>query len=61
MTPFEKLATVTQVQQFLRPGVTLNSLRRQAASISDNDAAARLNHARSQLFLSIHKRPRNAA
>ncbi len=61
MTPFEKLATVTQVQQFLRPGVTLNSLRRQATSISDNDAAARLNHARSQLFLSIHKRPRNAA
>jgi transposase InsO family protein len=61
MTPFEKLATLEKVQQFLRPGITLQSLRRQAASISDNDAVARLNQARSQLFLSIHKRSRNAA
>jgi hypothetical protein len=29
--------------------------------MSDNDAAARLNEARTQLFLSIHKRSRNAA
>lgn len=61
MTPFEKLATLDQVQQHLRPGFTLETLRRQAASISDNDAAAGLNEARSQLFLSIHKRSRNAA
>lgn len=61
MTPFEKLATLDNVQQHLRPGVTLETLRRQAASMSDNDAAARLNEARSQLFLSIHKRSRHAA
>jgi len=61
MTPFEKLATLNQVQQHLRPGVTFETLRRQAASMSDNDAAARLNEARSQLFLSIHQRSRNAA
>ena len=61
MTPFEKLATLERVPQFLRPGVTLASLRRQAASMSDNEAAARLNKARSHLFLSIHKRSRNAA
>jgi transposase InsO family protein len=61
MTPFEKLATLGRLQQFLRPGVTLQSLRRQAASMSDNDAATRLNEARNQLFLSIHKRSRNAA
>ena len=61
MTPFEKLAIVTNVRQFLRPGVTLSTLRRQAASISDNEAAAQLNQARSQLFLSIYKRSRNAA
>lgn len=61
VTPFEKLAAIPKVEPFLRPGVTLDSLRRQAASISDNDAAARLNHARSQLFISIHKRPRTAA
>ena len=61
MTPFEKLATLDTVQQFLRRGVTLESLRRQAASMSDNDAATRLNEARTQLFISIHKRSRNAA
>jgi transposase InsO family protein len=61
MTPFEKLATLQQVQQFLRSGVTLETLRRQAASMSDNAAAARLNQARTQLLLSIHKRSRNAA
>jgi transposase InsO family protein len=61
MTPFEKLATLDHVQQHLHPRVTLETLRRQAASMSDNDAAARLNEARSQLFLSIHKRSRNAA
>lgn len=61
MTPFEKLATLDDVQQFLRRGVSLESLRRQAASMSDNDAATRLNEARTQLFISIHKRSRNAA
>ena len=61
MTPFEKLATLDNVQQFLRRAVTLESLHAQAAGMSDNDAAARLNEARSQLFISIHKRSRNAA
>ena len=59
MTPFEKLAALEQVESHLRPGITLDTLRRQAASISDNDAAARLNEARNKLFLSIHKRSRN--
>ena len=61
MTPLEKLATIPKVHRFLRPGITLTSLRRQAAAISDNEAATRLNEARSQLFLSIYKRSRNAA
>ena len=61
MTPFEKLTTLDKVQQQLRPGITLETLHRQAASISDNDAAARLNEARNHLFLSIRKRSRNAA
>jgi len=34
MTPFEKLATLDNVHQFLRRGVTLESLRRQAARMS---------------------------
>jgi hypothetical protein len=61
MTPFEKLATGAEVQRFLRRGVTLESLRSQAASMSENEAAARLNEARRQLFTFIHQRSRNAA
>ena len=61
MTPFEKLATRDNMQQFLRPGITLTSLRRQPNNRPDKDDAARLNEARSQLFLCIHKRSRNAA
>jgi transposase InsO family protein len=61
MTPFEKLTTVVEVHRFLRCGITLAALRRQAARMSDNEAASRLNAARTQLFLSIHKRSRNAA
>jgi len=61
MTPFEKLASLDDVHQFLRLGVTLQALRRRAASRSDNEAAAQLNAARSRLFLSINKRSRNAA
>jgi transposase InsO family protein len=61
MTPFEKLTTVAKVPRFWRCGITLAALRHQAAGMSDNEAAARLNEARTQLFLSIHKRSRNAA
>ncbi|HEX8009522.1 MAG TPA: integrase, partial [Casimicrobiaceae bacterium] len=61
MTPLEKQATIPKVQRFLRRGISLASLRRHAAALSDNEAAARLNEARSQLFLSIHKRSRNVA
>jgi transposase InsO family protein len=61
MTPLEKLASLPKVKRFLQPGITLAELHRQAATISDNEAAKRLNHARSQLFLSIHKRSKTAA
>lgn len=60
-TPFEKLASVPDVAEFLRPGVTLDALRATATAMSDNAAAEQMNQARSQLFLSINKRSRNAA
>ena len=61
MTPLEKLASIEALQDFLQPGITLEALRAQAAQVSDNAAAARLNQARQQLFLSIHQRSRRAA
>lgn len=61
MTPLEKLLALDQPQRFLKDGVTLEGLRAQARSQADNEAAARLNQARDQLFLFIHKRSRNVA
>lgn len=61
MTPLEKLASLPKVERFLKPGVTLDALWKQARAMSDNEAAERLNRARSQLFQSINKRSRKAA
>jgi transposase InsO family protein len=61
MTPLEKFAGIEKPERFLKPGITLAALHREAASVSDNAAAAALNQARQRLFHSIHKRSRSAA
>ncbi len=60
-TPFEKLASLPDAAEFLRPGITLETLRATAAAMSDNRAAERMNRARQEMFLSIHHRSRKAA
>jgi hypothetical protein len=60
-TPFEKLASLPDVNAYLRPDVTLASLRATATAMTDNAAAEQMNQARQQLFLSINKRSRKAA
>ena len=61
MTPLEKLASLPKVENFLKPGVTLDALREKARAMSDNEAAKRLNTARSRLFQSIYTRSRKTA
>lgn len=61
MTPLEKLASVPDAGDFLKPGVTLDALREKARTMSDNEAAERLNKARNRLFQSISKRSRKTA
>ena len=61
MTPLEKLASLHQPERFLKPGITLASLQREAQSISDNEAAKRLNQARTALFQSLNRRLKHAA
>ncbi|MBK7234297.1 MAG: integrase [Sterolibacteriaceae bacterium] len=61
MTPFEKLASLANMAAFLRPGVTIESLRANATALSDNQAAEQMNQARQKLFLLINKRSRTAA
>jgi hypothetical protein len=50
MTPYEKLKSLPQAAQFLNPGITFAHLDTLAASISDNEAAEKLNEARTRLF-----------
>ena len=56
MTPYEKLKSLTNAKQFLRSGTTFQSLDDIAYSISDNEAAKRLQEARRQLFKTIDER-----
>lgn len=56
MTPYEKLKSLPNAGQFLKPGVSFQSLDDIAYAISDNEAAERLQEARSQLFESIDER-----
>ena len=50
MTPFEKLKSLTDVEQYLRPDVTLRDLEDQASAMSDLEAVRTLNRARAKLF-----------
>ena len=61
MTPYEKLKSLDDAEQFLKPGITFAQLDVQANAMSDNDAAQRLNDARALLFKTIFNRSRKAA
>lgn len=56
MTPLDKLASLPQALQNLRPTVPLHTLQAQARSISDLHAALRVNEARQALFKTIQRR-----
>ena len=53
MTPYDKLKSLPNAKQFLKPNITLKILDDFAYNISDNDAALKLKNAKSKLFKSI--------
>ena len=55
MTPLEKLKSLPNVEQYLKPGVTLAALEREAGSRTDLEAAQDLTRARVRLFELIHR------
>lgn len=55
MTPFEKLKSLPDVEQYLKPEITLETLDEYALEMSDNEAAERLQIARQELFCLILK------
>jgi transposase InsO family protein len=61
MTPYEKLKSLPAAARHLKPGVTFNDLDQLATAITDNEAARRLNEARTKLFQSINRRSKHAA
>ena len=60
-TPYEKLRSLPNAGQHLKPDVTVEQLDAIALRISDNEAALALNHARSTLFQSISAASRKQA
>jgi hypothetical protein len=61
MTPYEKLKSLPLAEQFLKPGFSFQQLDAQATAMSDNDAAQRMNQARTLLFKTIFNRSKTAA
>ena len=61
MTPYEKLKSLHNADQFLKPAIIFEQLDAQAIAMSDNDAAQRLNDARAILFRTILNRSKTAA
>jgi hypothetical protein len=61
MTPYEKLKSLPNAEQYLKPGLCFQDLNALAAAISDNDSAQRLNEARARLFRSFSNRSKSAA
>jgi transposase InsO family protein len=60
-TPYEKLKSLPEAAQYLKPGITFKDLDAIAYAISDNEAARRLNEARATLFRSINQAQQPAA
>lgn len=53
MTPYDKLKSLDNAEQYLKPGVSFLTLDVIALRVSDNEAAAQLQAARKQLFKTI--------
>ena len=56
MTPYEKLKSLPDADQYLKPGITFEILDAITYRQSDNEAADELQKARRQLFKTIHER-----
>jgi transposase InsO family protein len=53
LTPLEKLLSLERPEQYLRPGRSVDALRRAAGALSDTEAAVRLQRARDAMFRNL--------
>ena len=56
-TPLETLLALPEPAQYLRDGLSVTTLKRIAAVLSDTDAAHRMQHAKRQLFEQLRPAP----
>ena len=61
MTTWERLKTTLAYENYLKPGITTESLEHTANALSDNEAASKVQQARKRLFQSINRRSKSAA
>ena len=61
MTPYEKLKSLPQAEDYLKPETTFEILEATAQQLSDNQAADLLQKARRHLFTTIHDRTQQMA
>ena len=54
-TPLETLLSLDRPQQYLCPGLSINALKRVAATMSDTEAARRMQQARNSMFEEIRR------
>ena len=53
LTPFEKLQSLKQPEQYLKPNLTMNLLKQFASQLSDTEAAEAMQKAKRELFKTI--------
>ena len=61
MTPWERLQSIPDYQNYLKPSITSQALEHIANAMSDNEAAKQVQQARKLLFQSINRRSKSAA
>lgn len=61
MTPYDKLKSLPDAGQYLKPDLTFEQLDAVAHAVTDNEAADMLNKARAELFRHMHNAPTPAA
>jgi hypothetical protein len=58
MTPYDKLKSLAEAVQYLKPGITFEILDELAMRISDNESAIQLRTERNKLFNLIFEQDR---
>jgi hypothetical protein len=55
MTPYEKLKSLDDAEQYLKEGITFEMLDAESMILTDNESAKRMHQARTELFRKIHE------